>query len=148
MNLVEAMECMKKGGKAKRKDSKNIHYMEDNVLYTYLKDKKKTVEASLLVSNANDFYGDNWEKYEPVLDDTEKKYIESIIAPFKDKVLYIAKRYAGECKDLVNIVIRVESDYAAPAFEEIELPVFELSKYGMYKNMKIGKTYRLKELDL
>lgn len=148
MNLPEAMEYMKKGGKARRKDFKNsIYYINDKILFVYFKDTKEEKEAFLSIGKTSDFYDDNWEKYISVLDDEEKRYIKTIITPFKDKMLYIAKEYAGDkTQGLARIIVCLESKYVVP-FERIEFPIFSIREHK-YENMEMEKTYRLTELDL
>lgn len=72
-----------------------------------------------------------------ILDETEKKYLENVIRPFKEKVIYIEKfGYSG--KEFICIYIKNDSS--------INLPVF--SKDTMYNGMKANKIYTLEELGL
>lgn len=73
-----------------------------------------------------------------ILDDTEKRYLKSIIRPFKNKVSHISKEdcYDGDC------YISIELDDT----ERINLPYFK--KGTMYNGMEENKKYTLKELGL
>lgn len=76
---------------------------------------------------------------EPQLTEKEKTYLENVIQPFKDKVLYIKKYFnPAHGDENINIVIDHEPS--------ILLPKFEKNKY--YENLKIDKAYTLKELGL
>lgn len=81
---------------------------------------------------------------EPILDDVERKYLSSIIKPFKSKVAGITKikddyKYK-EGKRYIRIVVRQHE------VEYINLPCFE--ENTMYKGMKDNRVYTLKELGL
>lgn len=72
-----------------------------------------------------------------ILDETEKRYLKSIIRPFKDKIRHISKEtaYGGE------YYIYIDLDDGS-----ISLPNFK--KGTMYNGMKDNKEYTLKELGL
>lgn len=79
---------------------------------------------------------------EPILDDVEREYLSAVIKPYKNKVTFIAKsKDAYEAKYFISIV--VNGNYGR---EAIHLPWFK--ENTMYKGMKIGKHYTLKELGL
>ena len=73
-----------------------------------------------------------------ILDDTEKRYLKTIIRPFKNKVSHISKEdcYDGDC--YISIELDDEGD--------INLPYFK--KETMYNGMEEDKKYTLKELGL
>ena len=71
-----------------------------------------------------------------ILDKVERKYLSSVIGPFRDKVLYIQKVSIGTD----NIRIGIKND------NTINLPCFK--KDTMYKNMKACKKYTLEELGI
>ena len=73
-----------------------------------------------------------------ILDDTEKRYLKGVIRPFRDKVLYIAKRSIMDR--------RKEHIYIDLTHDVITLPCF--MKGTMYKGMKTDKEYTLEELGL
>lgn len=71
-----------------------------------------------------------------ILDKVERKYLSSVIGPFRDKVLYIQKASIGTD----NIRIGIKND------NTINLPCFK--KDTMYKNMKAWEKYTLEELGI
>lgn len=73
-----------------------------------------------------------------ILDETEKRYLNAVIKPFKNKVSHISKEdcYDGDC------YISIELDDE----EDIKLPYFK--KETMYNGMEEDKRYTLKELGL
>ena len=78
----------------------------------------------------------NSEYKEQILDKVERKYLSSVIGPFRDKVLYIQKASIGTD----NIRIGIKND------NTINLPCFK--KDTMYKNMKAWEKYTLEELGI
>jgi len=78
------------------------------------------------------------EHKEPILDDAEKRYLSYVIKPFRDRVLYIAKRSIMDR--------RKEHIYIDLTDDVITLPCF--MKGTMYKGMKADKEYTLEELGL
>lgn len=79
-----------------------------------------------------------------VLDEIEKKYLKSIIRPFKDRVEYIEKKSIG---NLYFIAIAIKSIAIDCSIETIYLPYFE-PESKMYEGMELNKEYTLKELGL
>lgn len=73
-----------------------------------------------------------------ILDEAEKKYLRSVIKPFKEKVTYISKLHTREDKEFISINLK-NGDY-------IDLPLFK--ENTMYKKLIINKDYTLKELGL
>lgn len=73
---------------------------------------------------------------EEILTDEEKKYLENVIRPFKDKVEYIRKVNA-----IGNEYIKIDLFN-----DDAVLPYFEFGKY--YKGMETSKEYTLEELGL
>lgn len=81
----------------------------------------------------------NWlnsECKEQILDKVERKYLSSVIEPFRDKVLYIQKASIGTD----NIRIGIKND------NPINLPCFQ--KDTMYKGMKAWEKYTLEDLGI
>lgn len=68
----------------------------------------------------------------------EKEYLESVIRPFKDKVVSISKREFTSNINYISILIK--DDY------RINLPNFVKNYY--YKNMEVFREYTLKDLGL
>lgn len=83
-----------------------------------------------------------------VLDEVEKKYLKSIIRPFK-RVEYIVKKKSEDCNGntfyyIVIATISVASDYE---IDPIYFPYFK-PESKMYEGMELNKEYTLKELGL
>lgn len=102
----------------------------------------KKVSGTFFKKLPNDFTGTidvvNGYIHKPqILDEEEKKYLEGVIKPFRDRVRDVIKNtnYSNQC----YIGIRLEQ-------ESIALPYFE--ENTMYKGMEIDKSYNLKELGL
>lgn len=72
-----------------------------------------------------------------ILDETEKRYLKSIIRPFKDKIRRISKEttLSGEC----YIYIDLDDD---------SIGLLNFKKGTMYNGMEEDKRYTLKELGL
>lgn len=106
--------------------------------------------------NNKDIYSDKFLNQEieieikDVLDEIEKKYLESIIRPFKDRVEYI-KKQKGVNRNSINpcyhVVIMLKNAVNNYATETIVLPYFK-SESKMYEGMNLNKEYTLKELGL
>lgn len=85
-----------------------------------------------------------YEAPKQILDKEEKKYLENVIRPFKDRVNYI--KIQRKQQIIAFMIINVDifcNDYES---ESIFLPEYRLGT--MYKNMEIDKRYTLKELGL
>ena len=83
------------------------------------------------------------EHIEPVLDDAEKRYLESVVRPFKNRVKSITKRLYSNDHEYIHLEIKsiYEWDY-----ELMNFPLFVRNK--MYQRMETGKEYTIKELGL
>lgn len=81
---------------------------------------------------------------EQILDEAEKSYLRSVIKPFKANVTDICK-LSGD-RGFYYIRIYAESLSSELSEEVIDLPLFEIGT--MYKGMRLGKHYSLKELGL
>lgn len=108
----------------------------------YPNDIVKKVSGTFFKKLPNDFTGTidvvNGYIHKPqILDEEEKRYLEGVIRPFRDKVEYIIKNasYSNQC----YIGIRLEH-------EGIILPYFK--ENIMYIGMETNKRYSLKELGL
>lgn len=79
----------------------------------------------------------------PILDDVEKRYLESIFRPFKNRVMYVEKifRFGYE-----QIRYRVSLPVEKHGNESCKLPAFD--KGIMYKGMEYDKKYSIEELEL
>ena len=76
-----------------------------------------------------------------ILNEKEKKYLSTVIEPFRNGVLAITKYNYNNGDEYLQIEVNQPN-----RFECIKLPYFE--KGTMYKGMKLGFTYILKELGL
>lgn len=76
---------------------------------------------------------------EKIFDETEKEYLKVVIKPFKNRIKSIRKLQALESTD-EHLVINLKN------CDSMIFPDFE--KGIMYKGMKLGKEYTLKELEL
>ena len=81
---------------------------------------------------------------EPLLTPKEKEYLENVLIPYKDRIIYIKKQTIG--RNWAEIIIKVESIIAEKFYDLISLPVFEKDKY--YKNLVNNKPYTKEELEL
>lgn len=82
-----------------------------------------------------------YEIEKPILDDVEKRYLEGVLRPFKDRVIYIIK---GQVND-EYLYISLER-FNCIGDEGFSLPYFEPNY--MYKGMELDKEYTLEELGL
>lgn len=73
-----------------------------------------------------------------ILDEKEKRYLERVLRPFKDKVRYISKESTTIGTHFINVSIYNDFDMSFPNFEEDT----------MYKGMEIDRKYTLEELGL
>ena len=98
--------------------------------------------------NHKDLYSDKFLNQEieieipELLDKEEKEYLENVVRPFKDRVIYVRK---GVAWDEEFIRIRINS-FDDEGFEEIDFPFFK--KGTMYIGLKLNREYKLKELGL
>ena len=79
-----------------------------------------------------------YKREEPILDDKEKKYLSSVIRPFRDKIQYIVKCKNFSSAYYISISPKMECAILLPNFKE----------NTMYKNMQLNKRYTLEELGL
>ena len=78
----------------------------------------------------------------PILSDSEKSYLSSVIEPFKDRVMYINK-----AKTSRGAYIAIHLNLYTGGLPDIAmLPEFE--EETMYKGMELGREYTLEELGL
>ena len=78
---------------------------------------------------------------EPILNDTERKYLSAVIRPFKKDVCTVCKKYVQSCSGLSYeyLVVKLSSErWGFPKFVE----------GTMYKGMELDKEYTLEELGL
>ena len=83
----------------------------------------------------------------PILDDIEKKYLFRFIRPFKERINYIVKLDVKDIDDEREYILIIYKElYNTSIPRLMELPSFK--KGAMYKGMKLGERYTLKELGL
>ena len=86
----------------------------------------------------------NWLLSEaPILTEKEKKYLQGVIAPFKDRVIYIKKVKFNIENEHICIYVKGPESYTPIA---MVFPNFEVGT--MYKDMELNKKYNLEELGL
>lgn len=91
----------------------------------------------ILSLNLNLLLNGECEIEKPILDKVEKRYLENLLRPFKNRVTYVKKKNTSNQQYLY---IQLEG------YECIELPYFE--KNTMYEGMITSQAYTLKELGL
>lgn len=75
----------------------------------------------------------------PILDKVEKRYLENVLRPFKDKVEFIRKDFhCSKSQDYIHIGIKNNLDMDFPNFQ----------RGTMYKGMEENKPYTLEKLGL
>lgn len=79
-------------------------------------------------------------KNDEILDSTEKKYLKSVIRPFRDKIEAVTKEASGSSGSLYYLNISLKND------DFMCLPSF--NPKAMYVGMKVDKEYTLEELGL
>lgn len=109
----------------------------------YQNDIVKKVSGTFFKKLPNDFTGtidvvNGYIGKPQILDEEEKRYLEGVIRPFRDKVAYIS-RENGFNKGDNFIHIQLKHDF-------IDLPYFKANT--MYKGMELDKRYTLEELGL
>lgn len=113
----------------------NIKTLSNNpfkIIQFGLVDTYKTLRHSTL----SELLAGELEIEQPILDDVEKRYLEGVLRPFKDKVEFIKK----DQNDYGQwISIELKEDWFC-------LPYYEIDK--MYKGMELDKEYTLQELGL
>ena len=102
----------------------------------------KKISGTFFKTLPNDFTGTinvvNGYVLKPqILDEEEKRYLEGVIRPFRDKVECIIKNSEDHTRAFIEI--RLKSEY-------ISLPYFKANT--MYKSMEVDRTYTLEELGL
>lgn len=141
MTFEEMLKALMNGKKIRKKAwDRGIYRMRGDGKYII---DQEGNESAILIDGS--FDADVWEEYkEEVLDEKEKKYLSAVIKPFRNMVVCICKLELITCNQFIHIKAkRYDKD---TNYEYINLPIFR--KGTMYKNMKVGKEYTLKELGL
>lgn len=145
MNKETNLEHYKEGLKVIFKTSKDVPMF-------IVQKIKNTIDKNIVFGSetGNELYsGDllDWmaQPYEaPILDSVEKRYLKSVIKPFKDKIIFICKCELKANRYYIRIV--VSSAVLPSGLDSIYFPIFIGDK--MYKGMKANKCYSLEELGL
>lgn len=137
----------------------NVEKYRDELLNNYHNNGDTLVPSLALFNAVSACYddhacsGDEWpgantivewlfEKYqESILDDVEREWLSNIVKPFKVKWIKLEKEV-----DTDNTFLIVAIQQFDGFDEEWDLPTFK--KDTMYKGMKLGRRYTLKELGL
>ena len=132
MRFEEIIKELRDGKKFRRKDwNKND--------YIYIKGECISYSGHAYCLNWGILLDNNWELYEePILDKEEKEYLSAVIKPFKDKISKISKTSSYDYEYLYFVGKVLKGSFRLPSF----------AKGTMYKGMKLGKKYTLKELGL
>ena len=81
----------------------------------------------------------------PILSDSEKNYLENVLKPFKDRVVYVEKIKPGDPNyEYIGFKIIYEDNRCPNNW--CYLPYFD--KGTMYKGMELDEQYSLEELGL
>ena len=115
-------------------------YYNGNIDYIilFLKGKVTDERFGKIIKIEEPIYQTVYECKEEILDEAEKRYLSSVIRPFRDKIKYIIKVKSSYDN---NFYIRIVLNNDVST-----LPYFK--KNTMYKGMKLDKKYTLKELNL
>lgn len=89
-----------------------------------------------------------YEIEQPILDEVEKRYLEGVLRPFKDRVEFIEKseQYIAGKGYKEYITIAIFSNICYSNHDYMHMPFFD--KGIMYKGMELEKEYTLEELGL
>lgn len=110
------------------------YYTED------LKDANGDEEYDIIKIERPGKYNTIFERKEEILNETEKRYLASVIKPFKNKIETIEKTIKIGDSSLCYLIMLLKNNDMA------NLPNFK--KNSMYKGMEVNKKYSLKELGL
>ena len=116
-------------------------YYRDNADLKDLKDNCGSCFLGKIIKIEEPIYQTVYEAKVEILDETEKRYLEGIIRPFKNKIKTIRKTD--------NKMNGKDNQYITIAFKEdfnMDFPNFKPNT--MYKGMKLYKEYTLEELGL
>lgn len=96
------------------------------------------IERENIIKIEEPQYNTIYEHNPEILDKDDKRYIKSVIRPFKDRVIYITKRSRDLGREFISITLN--DNFI------INLPFF--AKGTMYDNMEIDKLYTLEDLNI
>lgn len=134
----------KRNGEKRTLVGKYLHSVKRASPLTYytedLKDAGGLKEHDIVKVERPIKYETVFERKEEILDEVEKRYLASVIKPFRHKIKSIMKRRESNSSNLCYITIRLKDDDIAyfPCFKE----------NSMYKGMEPNREYTLEELEL
>lgn len=79
-----------------------------------------------------------YEIEQSILTEKEKRYLEGVLSPFKDRVVYVCKHFCNPKEEFIGFGIRNVEWTPFPSFK----------KDTMYKGMELDRRYTLEELGL
>ena len=129
-----------------KKKRLNIEKYKDEIKYYIVSGRNLEVAVCETIKkyNPNGDYSEygilEWlcEEYqEPILDETERKYLKIVFKSFHKRIKYITKAKDGDGES-INYIYDDEHSAWFPPFE----------KGTMYKNMELRKWYTLEELGI
>ena len=144
MNVFEAAKELMAGKKIKKAKWDRAGYIEwdEDTHKFYFKILPPNGYKGEWDWDIEDLVYEDYEFYEepkPVLDAEEKKYLEGVLRPFKDRIMHIEK--CGYYSSKVEYITVYFVDTVRMTF-----PHFDAGE--MYQGMKLDKKYSLKELEL
>ena len=132
---------LKKGDKCTLKNRAVVFFgHEYNYRFNNLDEQLRYIcndNASIVKVERPVKYETVFERKEEILDETEKKYLESVIRPFKKRVKSIIKK-ANFCSEYISINIKNDGPVNFPYLKEDT----------MYRGMETDRNYTLEELEL
>lgn len=145
MTCEQVIQALRSGKKVSHAHTNNYLVLEDNMVVSRRKQDDEKLGSCYPSFSAGDIVlGTDYEIYEPVLNEEERKYIAAIIAPLKKswERITITKIYGvGVCKERILFELKNGDDE-----ENYSLPSFD--KGTMYNGMSLGTEYSLEELGL
>lgn len=155
MNWLDMMQAIKECKKVRHKDwpeGKYLFLRSDGLLcvgYDHHVTGSFSNSVPFKYSEVINLLADDWLIYErPLLNNKEKKYLEDVLRPFRDRVISIIKvHHKEEEYECISIVLSKHPTHRDISMNELLfLPWFE--EGTLYERMKINEPYRLKELGL
>lgn len=157
MRWLDMMSAVSKHEKVRHKDwpeGKYLFLRDDGLLcvgYEDIENRSICNAVPFTYSNVINLLANDWLIYEsPMLKNREKKYLEAVLTPFKDRVISIRKvHHTADDFEYIEIVLSnnpTSTCYDHDDTESLYLPWFE--EGTRYERMRIDWPYSLKELQL
>lgn len=144
MTFLEALEEAKKGKKVR-------HDLWCSEIYLTIENGNiKMCNTQYNCLTKGDYTSNSWEIYkEKILTDEEKEYLSNVTKPFKNRVIWIAKKksrlLSNESLSFIQINIKCFNNISI-WYETINFPTFATA--DMFQNMKANYEYTVEDLDL